>query len=61
MDVNLARTFLIVAETGSFVDAARKLNITQSTVSARIKGLEELLGTTDFHAIEVRRGANGSR
>lgn len=48
MDVNLARTFLIVAETGSFVDAARKLNITQSTVSARIKGLEELLGRPLF-------------
>lgn len=48
MDVNLARTFLIVAETGSFVDAARKLNITQSTVSARIKGLEELLGRPIF-------------
>lgn len=48
MDVNLARTFLIVAETGSFIDAARKLNITQSTVSARIKGLEELLGRPLF-------------
>ena len=34
MDVTLARTFLIVAETGSFIDAARKMNITQSTVSA---------------------------
>jgi LysR family transcriptional regulator, flagellar master operon regulator len=48
MDVNLARTFLVVAETGSFVDAARKLNITQSTVSARIKGLEDLLGRPLF-------------
>jgi len=48
MDVNLARTFLVVAEMGSFVDAARKLNITQSTVSARIKGLEELLGRPLF-------------
>ena len=28
MDVNLARTFLMVAETGSFIDAARKMNIT---------------------------------
>lgn len=48
MDVNLARTFLMVAETGSFIDAARKLNITQSTVSARIKGLEEMLGRPLF-------------
>ncbi len=48
MDVNLARTFLMVAETGSFIDAARKLNITQSTVSARIKGLEDMLGRPLF-------------
>jgi DNA-binding transcriptional LysR family regulator len=48
MDINLARTFLMVAETGSFIEAATKLNITQSTVSARIKGLEELLGRPLF-------------
>ena len=48
MDVNLARTFLMVAETGSFIETARKMNITQSTVSARIKGLEELLGRPLF-------------
>ena len=55
MDVNLARTFLIVAETGSFVDAARKLNITQSTVSARIKGLEDLLGRPLASSAELDR------
>lgn len=48
MDINLARTFLMVAETGSFIEAATKLNITQSTVSARIKGLEDLLGRPLF-------------
>lgn len=48
MDISLARTFLVVAETGSFIDAARKMNITQSTVSARIKGLEDLLGRPLF-------------
>ena len=48
MDINLARTFLMVAETGSFIEAAAKLNITQSTVSARIKGLEDLLGRPVF-------------
>lgn len=48
MDINLARTFLMVAETGSFIEAARKLNITQSTVSARIKGLEDILGRPLF-------------
>ena len=48
MDVDLARTFLMVADTGSFIDAARKLNLTQSTVSARIKGLEGMLGRPLF-------------
>ena len=48
MDINLARTFLMVAETGSFIEAAQRLNITQSTVSARIKGLEDLLGRPVF-------------
>jgi DNA-binding transcriptional LysR family regulator len=38
----------MVAETGSFIDAARKMNVTQSTVSARIKGLEDLLGRPLF-------------
>lgn len=48
MDVNLARTFLMVTETGSFIEAGRRMNITQSTVSARIKGLEDLLGRPLF-------------
>ncbi len=48
MDINLARTFLMVAESGSFIEAAERLNITQSTVSARIKGLEDLLGRPVF-------------
>lgn len=37
-------TFLEVANTGNFNRAADNLNITQSTVSARIKALEELIG-----------------
>ncbi len=48
MDINLARTFLTVAETGSFIDTARRLNLTQSTVSARIKTLEEHLAAALF-------------
>ena len=48
MDIALANTFLMVAEAGSFIDAARKMNITQSTVSARIKVLEELFGRPLF-------------
>ena len=48
MDINLARTFLMVAETGSFIEAAKRLNCTQSTVSARIKVLESELGRSVF-------------
>lgn len=48
MDTELARTFLVVVATGSFVDAAQKLHITQSTVSARIQRLEETLGAELF-------------
>ena len=48
MDIALASTFLMVAEAGSFIDAARKLNVTQSTVSARIRVLEELFGRPLF-------------
>ena len=48
MDIQLARTFLMVAETGSFIDAGRKMNVTQSTVSARIKSLEEMFGRPLF-------------
>jgi DNA-binding transcriptional LysR family regulator len=48
MDIIVARTFLMVADTGSFIDAGRSLNVTQSTVSARIKGLEDSLGRPLF-------------
>lgn len=48
MDITLARTFLMIVETGSFIEAARRMNVTQSTVSARIKGLEDILGRPLF-------------
>ncbi len=48
MDVDLARTFLAVVETGSFLEAANRVFVTQSTVSARIRTLEERLGTRLF-------------
>jgi len=48
MDITLAKTFLAVAEVGSFIDAARRLHVTQSTVSARIKTLEDIVGKTLF-------------
>jgi LysR family transcriptional regulator, flagellar master operon regulator len=48
MDITTAKTFLAVIEGGSFVAAARRVHVTQSTVSARIKGLEEELGKVLF-------------
>jgi len=56
MDVELARTFLEVALSGSFVGAAERLHVTQSTVSTRIRQLEELLGCRLF----VRNKAGAS-
>ncbi len=44
MDVDHARTLLAIVETGSFKDAANKLNLTQSAISARIKALEDTIG-----------------
>lgn len=55
MDLNLARTFLTVVYSGSFVLAAERLCISQTAVTARIKGLEERLGVQLFV-----RSASGS-
>lgn len=43
MDIAIARTFLEVVKTGSFVGAADNLHISQTAVSARIRVLEEQL------------------
>lgn len=48
MDTELARTFLAVVATGSFVSAAQRLHVTQSTVSVRIQRLEQSLGAELF-------------
>lgn len=48
MDMSLARTFVAIVEAGNFKDAAQRLHVTQSTVSARIKALEDLLGRAVF-------------
>jgi LysR family transcriptional regulator, flagellar master operon regulator len=48
MDTELARTFLAVVATGSFVGAAQRLHVTQSTVSVRIQRLEQTLGAELF-------------
>jgi DNA-binding transcriptional LysR family regulator len=48
MDINVARTFLEVVKTGSFVNAAANLNLTQTAVSARIRVLEQNLDRRVF-------------
>lgn len=49
MYIDHIRTFLEVAGIGSFQGAAEKLHVTQSTVSTRIKALEEKLNRPLFH------------
>lgn len=56
MDIELARTFLEIVNTGSFVRAAERLNVTQTTVSARVRSLESRLGRRLF----VRNKAGAS-
>ncbi|MGD9638795.1 MAG: LysR family transcriptional regulator [Alphaproteobacteria bacterium] len=48
MDIELAKTFLIIAEEGSFRKTAERLNVTQSTVSTRMQTLESALGKQVF-------------
>jgi len=48
MNIEQTRTFLEVAATGNFNRAAERLNVTQSTVSARIRALEQTLGQRLF-------------
>jgi DNA-binding transcriptional LysR family regulator len=55
MDIDQARTFLAIAATGSFVEAASRLHVTQSTVSARVQRLEDELGARLF--VRNRAGA----
>ncbi|WP_207539555.1 LysR family transcriptional regulator [Sabulicella rubraurantiaca] len=43
MDIELARTFLAIVSAGSFVGASDQLHVAQTTVSARIRSLEEQL------------------
>ena len=56
MDIDQARTFLAIVAQGSFLEASKRLHVTQSTVSARILGLESELGVQLF--IRNRGGAS---
>ncbi|MCC6777890.1 MAG: LysR family transcriptional regulator [Hyphomicrobiales bacterium] len=56
MDIELARTFLEIVKTHSFVRAAEQLNVGQTTVSARIRALEDRLGRPLF--VRNKNGAS---
>ncbi|EXJ14358.1 LysR family transcriptional regulator [Imhoffiella purpurea] len=55
MDIDQIKTFLAVAAHGSFLEAANRVHVTQSTVSARIQNLEQALGARLF--VRNRLGA----
>jgi LysR family transcriptional regulator, flagellar master operon regulator len=48
MDIELAGTFLEIVSTGSFVRTSERLNVGQTTVSARMRLLEQQLGRSLF-------------
>lgn len=48
MDIELARTFVEIVSTGSFIRAADRLHVAQTTVSARVRLLEQQLGRPLF-------------
>jgi len=56
MDIEQVKTFLSVAAHGSFLEAANRVHVTQSTVSARIHNLEQTLGARLF--VRNRTGAS---
>ena len=49
MNLPEIRTFLAIVETGKLNRAAEQLNVTQSTVTARLNNLEQELGQVLFH------------
>lgn len=55
MDLELARTFLEIARTGSFLAAAERLHVTQTAVTARVQNLEAQLQCRLF--VRNRAGA----
>lgn len=54
LDPDFLRSFLAISETGSYAAAAERVNKTQSTVSAQMKRLEEMLGVSLFKKVGRR-------
>ena len=61
IEPDLLQTFVTIAESGSFTEAAKRVHRTQSAVSMQIKRLEELLGRPVFarEGRVVRLNADG--
>ncbi|MEM9632806.1 MAG: LysR family transcriptional regulator [Pseudomonadota bacterium] len=55
MQIEAIEAFLAVLETGGFHSAARRLGVTQTTVSARVRSLEDAVGNR-----VLERGASGT-
>jgi DNA-binding transcriptional LysR family regulator len=56
MDIELARTFLDIVRTRSFIASSERLHVTQTTVTARVQNLETQLGCRLF--VRNRAGAH---
>jgi DNA-binding transcriptional LysR family regulator len=59
LNLTFLYTFLTVLETGNLNKAAERLNVTQSTVTARLDALDDALGTKLL--LRERRGARMTR
>jgi len=51
MDIELARTFLYIVRSGSFIAAATRLHVTQTTVTARVQTWSHNLAVHCSYAI----------
>lgn len=55
MDIELARTFIEIVRSGSFIAAAERLHVTQTAITARVQNLESQLDCKLF--VRNRAGA----
>ncbi|MDO9479711.1 MAG: LysR family transcriptional regulator [Hydrogenophaga sp.] len=53
LDWNQLKAFLETAETGSLSAAARKLGLTQPTLSRQVAAIEQRMGVTLFERVAV--------
>jgi DNA-binding transcriptional LysR family regulator len=62
MRIEQLQAFLVVAETGSFLKAAQKCGVNQSTISRQVQSLESELGVNLFHrGLHVKLTVGGQK